>query len=256
VNIRILGAHNCETKDVKCASILVDDVMAIDAGGLTSSLSIAAQTDLKVILITHYHYDHIKDIPLLAMNLSLNGLSVGMYAPSTVLEELTTHFFNGDIYPKFLEQPPGKPTLRYTALMPMKEHVISGYHVLPIDVDHSVPAVGYQITSHDEKKLFYTGDTGVGIGNCWEYVSPQLLVVEVTMPNRFESSAKKNHHLTPDLLKQTLVKFRETKGYLPKVLGVHMNPYLETDLRREVANVSQELNTEIELTQEGMQYYL
>ena len=63
MNIRILGAHNVESRTTRCISLLIDNTVAIDAGGLTSGLSISAQQRLKALLLTHQHYDHIRDIP-------------------------------------------------------------------------------------------------------------------------------------------------------------------------------------------------
>ncbi|GAJ16573.1 unnamed protein product, partial [marine sediment metagenome] len=50
MNIRILGAHNCETRTTGCICLIIDDVLAIDAGELTSSLSMSEQKKLKAIL--------------------------------------------------------------------------------------------------------------------------------------------------------------------------------------------------------------
>jgi hypothetical protein len=49
---------------------------------------------------------------------------------------------------------------------------------------------------------------------------PNLLVIEVTASNRFNEFATNSRHLTPDLLKQELVTFRELKGYLPDVVAI------------------------------------
>ena len=76
MNIRFLGAHNCESQNSRCACLLIDDILAIDAGGLTSSLSFPAQQNLKAILLTHQHYDHIKDIPTIAMNFGLSEATI------------------------------------------------------------------------------------------------------------------------------------------------------------------------------------
>jgi len=43
MELTILGAHNCESDKMKLTSLLIDRVIAIDAGGLTSSLSIEEQ---------------------------------------------------------------------------------------------------------------------------------------------------------------------------------------------------------------------
>ena len=61
MNIRILGAHNCETRTTGCICLIINDVLAIDAGELTSSLSMSEQQKLKAILLSHQHYDHIRD---------------------------------------------------------------------------------------------------------------------------------------------------------------------------------------------------
>ena len=95
MNIQVLGAHNCESQDSKFVSLLVDDILAIDAGGLTSSLSFSAQQKLKAILLTHRHYDHIRDIPAIAMNLFLRNASITVYSTQPVYDALTTHLLNG-----------------------------------------------------------------------------------------------------------------------------------------------------------------
>ncbi len=42
MNIRVLGAHNTESRTTRYMSLLVDGILALDAGGLTSSLSFNA----------------------------------------------------------------------------------------------------------------------------------------------------------------------------------------------------------------------
>ncbi len=256
MDIKILGAHNCEAKDIKCVSFLIDDILAIDAGSLVSSLPISAQRKLKAILITHYHYDHIRDIPILAMNLLLNGTTINIYSTASVRDTLATHLLNGDVYPKFFERPLGNPVIKFTAVEPLQNLQIEDYDVLPVTVNHAIPAIGYQITSPDSKKIFYTGDTGTGLAECWKHVSPHLLIIELTMPNRYEDSARKTGHLSPSLLKQELISFRELKGYLPKIMAIHMNPYLETEIEAEITQLTKELNASIALAREGMRIHL
>ena len=256
MNIQVLGAHNCESQDSKFVSLLIDDALAIDGGGLTSSLSFLAQQKLKAIMLTHQHYDHIKDIPTLAMNLSLHGSTISIYSIQPVYDALTTHLLNGKLYPNFLERPQGKPTIKFTVIEPHKIEQIEGYSILAIEVNHSVPTVGYQITSADGKIVFYTGDTGPGLVGCWEYVLPQLLITEVTVPDRYEEFAQKLGHLTPSLLKQELISFRELKGYLPAVVVVHMNPKLEKEIAAEITVVAKALDSPINLAYEGMQLHL
>jgi len=256
MNIQVLGAHNCESQNSRFISLLIDDILVIDAGGLTSSLSFAAQQKIKAILLTHQHYDHIRDVPAIAMNFYLCGATINIYSTQPVYNALTTYLLDGKLYPKFLEQPQENPTIKFSLIEPYKIEQIEGYSVLAVKVNHAVPTVGYQITSPVGKILFYTGDTGPGLAGCWENVSPQLLITEVTATNKYEEFAKESGHLTPSLLRQELTSFQGIKGYLPQVVVVHMNPELEREIETEIAAVAQALNNSITLAYEGMQLRL
>ena len=256
MNIRVLGAHNCESQDFKLASLLIDDTLALDAGGLTSSLSLSAQGRLRAILLTHQHYDHIRDVPTLAMSLFLQGASIDIYSSLAVYQTVAAHLFDGKLYPNFMERPPENPTLRFTTIEPYHTEQIEGYSILAVAVNHPIPALGYQVTAPDGKAVFYTGDTGPGLAHCWEYVSPQLLITEVTAPDSYQAFSRESGHLTPSLLKQELIGFAKVKGYLPRVAAVHINPYLEKEIKAEIAVVAEELNADITLAYEGMQIRL
>ncbi len=256
MNIQLLGVHNCESQNTKLTSLLIDDILVIDAGGLTSSLSFPAQQKLKAILLTHQHYDHIRDVPAITFNFAMANAAIDIYSILPVYETLTAHLLNGKLYPKFLGWPQENPKINFTVIEPYKTKQIEGYSILPISVNHSVPTVGYQITSPDGKVVFYTGDTGPGLASCWENVSPQLLIIEVTATNRYEEFAKESGHLTPTLLKQELNSFRELKGYLPQVVVVHINPGLEEETKAEIAAVAEDLNHPLSVGYEGMQLRL
>ena len=256
MDIQVLGAHNCESQSSKYISLLIDDTLAIDAGGLTSSLSFEAQQKLEAILLTHQHYDHVRDVPAIAMSLYLRGNTINIYSTQPVYDVLASHLLDGKLYPKFLEQRGYEATVKFTIIEPYKLEHISGYSILAVPVNHSVPSVGYQITSPDGKIVFYTGDTGPGLSSCWQHVSPQLLMAEVTAPNKYEEFARQSGHLTPTLLAQELVSFRELKGYLPQVIAVHMSPDLEEEIAGEIAAVAKNLDNPIILGYEGMRIRL
>jgi len=256
MKISFLGAHNTESQDTRLVSLLVDDVLALDAGGLTSSLSFKKQLRLKAILLTHQHYDHIRDIPLIAMNLFLRKAAIDAYSISAVGDALASYLLNGELYNRFLESSEGKETIRFHIVEPYQIIQIEGYSVLPLPVVHSVPAVGYQVTSPDGEAVLYTGDTGPGLSHLWQYVEPQLMIIEVTAPDRYRQFAEEKGHLTPGLLKEELLSFQKAKGYLPEVVTVHMNPELEAEIAAELASVAKGLGNSITLAYEGRQISL
>jgi len=256
MNIRILGAHNVESRRTRCVSLLVDDILAVDAGGLTSGLSVLEQNRLKTVLLTHQHYDHIRDIPTLALNFSTNGNGIDVYATHSTCKAIVTHLLNGTLYPKFQEATEAKPAIHFKFIEPYKSRKIKAYEIIAVPVKHADSTVGYQISDGAGKTMFYTADTGPGLSDCWPYVSPQLLIVDVTVPNRLEEFARKTGHLTPALLHAEMASFRDLKGYLPEVVAVHMNPAMEREIREELGVIAGALGSEITLAREGMRLQL
>jgi ribonuclease BN (tRNA processing enzyme) len=258
VKIQILGAHLAEQKGARLTSLLIDGGLVVDAGGITSALSLPEQKKIKTVLLTHHHFDHTRDLVTLAANAGYYWQrQLVVYAPRYTLDIVTNCLLDGQIYANFLEYPSKeKPTLILEAIEPYSRKIIAGYDVLALPAKHSVPAVGYQITSSDGKSLFYTGDTTVGISDCWQHISPQLLITEVAGPNKYEDWLKKAGHFCARFLKEELMQFRQLKGYLPRVIVIHIgNPY-EQEIKEEVAQVAQELEADISLGYEDMEVTL
>src|SRR4030042_989853 len=226
MKIQILGAHSSESKTARCVSILVDNTLAIDAGGLAGSLSLAHQKRLKAILLTHAHFDHIRDIPLVALNLYRMNASVNVYSLPEVRTIIFTHLLNGKVYPMLQELPTKKPTVSFHSLTPLRERKIENYQVLPVPVNHSGNTIGYQIRNDEGKAFFYTADTGPGLADCWQRLSFQLLIIEATLPNSYEEYARDTGHLTPKLLLAELIALRKIKKSLPRIVVIHRDPFL------------------------------
>ena len=256
MKVRFLGVHNVESRRTKMASILIDEILALDAGGLTSSLSFRNQAKLKAVLLTHHHYDHIRDLPALAMNFFDRRATIKVYSTRPVYGALRSYLFDGNLYPDFFEPRDGIRVIDFSIVEPRRPKQVEGYAVEAIPVAHPVPAVGYQIIDSRGQTLFYTGDTGPGLYETWRHVSPHLLIVEVTLSNRHDDHAREYLHLSPNLLKEELGTFRRLKGYLPRVVAVHMNPDLEKEIVRELAAVAAELNADITPAHEGMEIQL
>jgi len=232
--------------------------LVVDAGGLTSALSLPEQKKIKTVLLTHHHFDHTRDLVTLAANAAYYWRrQLIVYALRYTLDIVTNCLLDGKIYANFLEYPSKeKPTLILEAIEPYSRKTIAGYDVLAVPVKHSVPAVGYEITSSDGKSLFCTGDTTVGISDCWQHISPQLLITEVAGPDKYEDWLKKAGHFCARFLKEELIQFRQLKGYLPRVIVIHIgNPY-EQEIKEEVAQVAQELEADVSLGYEDMKITL
>jgi ribonuclease BN (tRNA processing enzyme) len=249
--IRFLGTHNAESKTTRLVSLLIDDVLAVDAGSLTSELTFPEQRKITAILLSHGHYDHIRAVPAFAFNNSDRTTKI-VGSPKT-LEILSSHLIDGVVYPAFASQASflRKATIKLVPLEPLKRQNIEGYQVMAVPVPHPLDAVGFEITSEDGKTLFYTGDTGPGLSSIWSNISPQLVIAEVTWPNRLAGAARDAAHLCPQMFKEELLELRRMKGYLPKVVAIHLSPQNEAETRREVGEVAEFLGISIDIPREG-----
>jgi phosphoribosyl 1,2-cyclic phosphodiesterase len=246
MKIRFLGAHNTETSSSGLMCLLLDERVALDAGSLTSKLSLEQQLALQAVVFTHQHYDHIRDLPALAMNCFLNNGVAHAYGSQAVRDGIAGHLLNGAIYSRFFE----RPALDFHVVEPYKTFSIEPYEVTPVPVNHAVPAQGYEV-KHAGRSFFYTGDTGPGLADCWKHIAPDLLIIEVTASNRFTEFGRESKHLTPALLKEELAAFRTIRGYLPRVVTVHMNPAMETEIAAELRLVAEALACDISPAKEG-----
>jgi phosphoribosyl 1,2-cyclic phosphodiesterase len=193
------------------------------------------------------------------MTFHVKDARLNIYSIKPVYDALAYLFeYPGKLYTNFLTKPDGNPTIRFTQIEPLQPFKFKDYEILPVSTKHSVPSVGYQITTPQGKKLFYSGDTGSGLAEIWKIVSPDLLVIEVTAADGFLKSAKETSHLTPGLLKEELTSFREIKGYLPRVVTVHMFPQTpEKELiEAELHKVAAEMHADITCGYENMQITL
>jgi len=245
MQIRILGARQGESRSDRFTSILVDGILALDAGGLTSTLTVAEQAGIHSVLLTHQHFDHVKDLGALGFNLFGRG-QVRIHCTSEVRAALEATVLSDRIWIDFFVRPtPEAPTFVHDPVEPDRAFALASYRVRPVPVWHTVPTLGYEITSATGATFLYTGDNGPGSGAAWATTAPELLITEVTYPNAEGGLAAQSGHLSPALLAEELRAFRAVRGYLPRVLVVHVNPYHEAQITAEVSAVASDLSADI-----------
>ncbi|HRZ79979.1 MAG TPA: MBL fold metallo-hydrolase, partial [bacterium] len=74
LSILPLGCYGSDLENKKCITMQVTPSTVIDTGALLSSLDTPQLVDIRNVIITHCHFDHIKNLPIFSdFMLSLGG---------------------------------------------------------------------------------------------------------------------------------------------------------------------------------------
>lgn len=202
----------CASARQHLACFVIDDRVAIDAGSLAMAATPIQRKQIRDIVLTHAHLDHVAGLPLFVDDMFATlEEPIKIYATEKVLKVLERDIFNWDIYPSFceLENDHGN-VLQYRKIKAGKEFQIKHLSIKPLKVNHKVPAVGF-IISDGKTKIAISGDTAEP-EDFWEGVNEEdhidYLLVECAFPDELDELAKASHHLTPKLLRKEIGKFR------------------------------------------------
>jgi len=240
VELRVLGCHGGETATHRCPAFLVDQHLVLDAGAITGVLGLEEQSKVRVVLVTHAHLDHVRDLAMLSDTRTQQGGPPLVVAstPGTIAV-LREHFFNNRLWPDFSRIPtPEAPTLVYRELTPGQTTELGGYRVTPVLVDHTVEACAF-LVDDGRACVAYTGDTGP-TERLWTELEARpnvkALIMEVAFPNEQDKLARVSGHHTPLTLETELRKLPERHRDLP-VLLFHIKPVYQRIVERELAKI-------------------
>ena len=246
MKIKVLGSYGsdllrggeCGTTQCRSVGFLVNDTVMVDAGTLSSSLSIEQQERIECVLLSHYHLDHVKELPSLVDNLvGIIKNPIGVASVSSVLKGLRTHLFNDQIFPNFFDLPaPNHPMLKEVNLEIEKETRISSIGVTAVPVNHLVPTVGYVIGDQDSAWI-YSGDT-YRTERIWSIASelPNLkaVFIETSFPNEMGKMAELTGHLTPNLLAE---EFKKIRNPTIPLYVYHLKPRFRDKIEKQLSDL-------------------
>jgi ribonuclease BN (tRNA processing enzyme) len=241
MNIRVLGAFGSEGPGQRPSAFLVNDRTLVDAGSVSGALSHAEQLAIEHVLLTHAHLDHLVGAAYLAETFATcdvgRAMTVAGLAP--VIDAVRAGIFNNSVWPDFSLIPSECPAVTYRALAPEREHRFGDLRVIPVPVDHTVPAAGFIV--HDGVSGFvYSGDTGPTEA-LWKFARTlpgiQAVLVECAFPNRLASLADISRHMTPDRLRRE----RDKMPADVPILVYHIKPQFTEETCDELARLGDDV---------------
>jgi ribonuclease BN (tRNA processing enzyme) len=238
MELRVLGCHGGETPDHRTSAFLVDGRIGIDAGALTSELTLAEQKRVRAVLVSHCHMDHIQDLATLAdSRCQAGGPTLLLAGTAATIAALKAHFFNDLLWPDFTRiKTPLGPTIQYRVMKPERIYDIGGYSVRAVLVSHTVESAAF-VLRRGRSTIAYSGDTGP-TKRLWEVlegIDLKALLMEVSFPNSQQKLATASGHHTPQTLAAELEKLGERRD-LP-ILLFHIKPTFERMVLRELSRI-------------------
>jgi ribonuclease BN (tRNA processing enzyme) len=199
-------------------TLLINDTVAIDAGSLGLYGRPAQQAQVKHLLLSHSHIDHLASLPIFLDTVYRgDGDCPTLYAGDSVLDCLRRDLFNNRVWPDFIgfsaTQP---PYLKLQRIEPGQALIVDGLRVTPVEVNHVVPTLGF-VVEDAHAAVVFTSDTGP-TEVIWEHANrlPHLKAVfmEVTFPDELAWLADRARHLTPALFAREAQKVKRPVTFL------------------------------------------
>ena len=239
MKLRVLGCHGGELPTCRSTCFLVDGTLALDAGSLTRTLDLDALCRVNDIILTHSHFDHVKDLPMMAdLIVGRRDSPVSVYASEECVATLRRNMFNNVLWPDFTAIPDRKrPVLRLKPFKSGSTFKVGKYTVKSVPVDHPVESCGF-VLSDGKSALGMSGDTGP-TEQLWKVLNRvknlKALLLETSFPNALQQLADISGHLTPRTLAGELEKF-QGRGSC-EVLLYHLKPAFVRQLKRELSSL-------------------
>jgi ribonuclease BN (tRNA processing enzyme) len=239
MNIRVLGCHGSQLPNYNTTSFLIGQNILVDAGTVTTVLSLPEQLKIDYIFITHAHLDHVRDLTFLADNVCFQRRKKPLYIISTrgIIQAIHEHLFNNTIWPDFSRLPsPQTPLIKFKIIRPGRRQKIGDLQVTAIDLHHVVETVSYVVEQQGKSVMFF-GDTGPTV-KAWQIAGKtkglKAIFIETSLPDGMKDIADKTGHLTPLSLAAELTKLTGAK---PDIYLYHMKPNYHEAIRKEVAMI-------------------
>lgn len=236
LRLRVLGCHGGELPRCRTTCFLVDDVLALDAGALTSTLSLDRLGKLEHVVVGHSHFDHVKDLALVAdLLVGRRDRPLVVHASPACADTLERDMFNDRLWPNFLAIPDRKaPVIRIERFEIGRPFRVGPFEIVAVPVHHPVESCAF-LVRRGRSTLAMSGDTGP-TDLLWSELNSaknlQALLLETSFPDDMQWLADVSGHYTPRTVREDLEKLRR-RSQTP-VLVYHLKPAFLARLTRQI----------------------
>ncbi|MFT4539598.1 MAG: ribonuclease BN (tRNA processing enzyme) [Planctomycetota bacterium] len=233
IRVRLLPSAVGGRPELQYANtFLINDAVAIDAGSLGFNGSPGQQSEVREILLTHSHADHIASLPMLLINDYEPGrVPIRVWASEACEASLRKHVFNDEIWPDLDRiSTPEEPFIRWARIEPDVPIEVGGLRFTPIAVEHTVPTVAFLVEA-EGVSIVIGGDSGPTT-RLWERARElsalRAVFLETSFSDEDAELARVSGHLRPKTFAAEVAKMPAGTPFY----SVHAKP-THVDLIRE-----------------------
>lgn len=176
----------------------------LGSGVLGALTALTAPESLTALFLSHWHFDHAADVPVLMYRLQACGKTLPVYGPadpSSPLYQLVN----------------AVPCFSFTEIAAGQTLSVGGSEITVTAARHPVPAVGFRV-SCGGRTFGYTGDTNTLPSLAEDYRGCDLLLADGLFPGDAWAEAKP--HLSAELAAQLA---RDAGA--GRLIVTHLNPF-------------------------------
>lgn len=231
-------------------SYLINDTLAVDAGGIAIGLSHEEQRAIRSILITHTHLDHIASLPLYITEM-FDELRepVKLFATASDFDALKTYIFNPRIWISLsILKNQHTDLLAWEKMESGVSFSTEGLKITPIPVEHTV-LTHAMLIEDEESAVLFTSDTAA-TERVWEMANacPKLraVFIDVSFPASLTELGRASRHHSVTTLVEEMKKIPATV----MVYAIHLKPIHRKQIIREIAELDHPRIAVAEIDQE------
>ena len=241
MKIRVLGCHGGSLHGFRTTSFLIDEKLTVDGGAICDALDLEEILKIDDIFLTHSHWDHVKDVPLMTdLLVGKRDKPVVLHGPAECMESMDKDVFNNRVWPDFRLIPSREnPVLAFEEMPLRKAVTCQGLRIRAIPVHHPVSSVGY-ILEGGNAAVAFSGDTGP-TEELWKAINAtpnvKAVFVELSFPNNMQWLADLSGHLTPKTVMSELGKL-DRRG--ARIYLYHLKPAVIDEVKAEVRGLKKD----------------
>lgn len=210
MRLKVLGCDGGRGMGYQNTTLMFNDHVLLDAGTIQTQLTMEEAIEITDIFFTHSHLDHIVDLPfLMDATFGVRPAPLHLHGIPETIDAFMEHIFNDKIWPDFSKLPTkksGQFDINY--IEPEKSYTVGELTFTPIQVNHTIPCVGYKVEDKDSAIIF-SGDTGP-TNRLWEVANEtknlKAVIMDLSFPVTEQYVADVSGHMTAQNVEEELKK--------------------------------------------------